>query len=129
MKERRLRRSHDPYQALCLQLEHVRLEGELDALVVAIDNGLLVAGAGERSVCEALGAVAPLIGSPRFNGRIPGPLVGQSIEVRSISLGGEKVFLASVGRANGDQWISRSAGGVRRILGYAPLTATELILN
>ena len=60
MKERRVRRSHDPYRALCLQLEHVRLEGDLDALVVAIDNGLLVAGAGKRSVCEALGAVAEL---------------------------------------------------------------------
>jgi len=129
MKERRHRRSHDPYRALCLQLEHVRLEGELDALVVATDNGLLVAGAGERSVCEALGAVAPLMGSPTFNGRVPGPLVGQSIEVRSISLEGEKVFLASVGRSSGDQWVSRSAGGVRRILGYAPLTATELLVN
>lgn len=129
MIERRLRRSQDPYQALCLQLEHVRLEGELDALVVAIDNGLLVAGAGERSVCEALGAVAPLMGSPSFNGRIPGPLVGQSIEVRSISLDGETVYLASMGRASGDEWVARSAGGVRRILGYAPMTATQLLLN
>ncbi len=129
MIERRLRRSQDPYRALCLQLEHVRLEGELDALVVAIDNGLLIAGAGERSVCEALGAVAPLLGSPKFNGIVPGPLVGQHVEVRSISLDGEKVYLASVGRSSGDEWISRSAGGVRRILGYAPLTATELLLN
>ena len=129
MKERRLRRSHDPYQALCLQLEHVRLEGELDALVVAIDNGLLVAGAGERSVCEALGAVAPLMGSPGFNGRIPAPLVGQSIDVRSISLDGQTVYLASLGRVRGDQWVARSAGGVRRILGYAPMTASQLLLN
>ena len=75
MKERRLRRSQDPYRALCLQLEHIRVEGELDAMVVAIDNGLLIAAAGERSVCEALGAVAPLVGSPSFNGRVPGSLV------------------------------------------------------
>ena len=59
MNERRIRRSQDPYRALCLQLEHSRSQGQLDAVVVAIDNGLLVAGAGERSVCEALGAVAP----------------------------------------------------------------------
>jgi hypothetical protein len=129
MKERRLRRSQDPYRALCLQLEHVRLEGELDALVVAIDNGLLIAGAGEQSVCEALGAIAPLLGSVDFNGRVPAPLVGQSIEVRAISLDGEQVYLASVGRARGDEWIARSAGGVRRILGYAPLTASQLLLN
>jgi hypothetical protein len=129
MKERRLRRSQDPYRALCLQLEHVRAEGELDALIVAIDNGLLIAGAGERSVCEALGAVAPLVGSPRFDGRIPGSLIGQQIEVRSISLEGEKVFVASVGRGTSDDWVARSVGGVRRILGYAPLTATQLLVN
>jgi hypothetical protein len=129
MKERRQRRSQDPYRALCLQLEHVRAEGELDALVVAMDNGLLVAGAGERSVCEALGAIAPLMSSPSFNGCVPGALVGQRIEVRSISLEGETVYVASVGRSTGDQWIARSAGGVRRILGYAPLTATQLLVN
>ena len=69
------------------------------------------------------------MGSPTFNGRVPGPLVGQSIEVRAISLEGETVYLASMGRADGDEWVSRSAGGVRRILGYAPLTATQLLLN
>ena len=129
MKERRLRRSEDPYRALCLQLEHIRAEGELDAMVVAIDNGLLIAGAGERSVCEALGAVAPLISSPSFNGPVPGALVGQSIDVRSISLEGETVYVASVGRSTSDEWMKRSIGGVRRILGYPPLTATQLLVN
>ena len=129
MKERRLRRSHDPYRALCLQLEHIRADGELDAMVVAIDNGLLIAGAGERSVCEALGAVAPLMSSPSFNGRVPGALVGQSIDVRSISLEGETVYVASVGRSTSDEWMKRSIGGVRRILGYPPLTATQLLVN
>ena len=129
MKERRLRRSEDPYSALCLQLEQIRAEGELDAMVVAIDNGLLIAGAGERSVCEALGAVAPLISSPSFNGPVPGALVGQSIDVRSISLEGETVYVASVGRSTSDEWMKRSIGGVRRILGYPPLTATQLLVN
>ena len=66
MIERRVHRSQDPYRALCLQLEHSRTHGALDAVVVAIDNGLLVAGAGDESLCEALGAVAPLVdGSQR----------------------------------------------------------------
>ena len=129
MRERRLRRSQDPYRALCLQLEQIRSEGELDAMVVAIDNGLLIAGAGERSVCEALGAVAPLVGSPSFNGRVPGSLVGQSIDVRSISLEGETVYVAAVGRSTSDEWVARSIGGVRRILGYPPLTACQLLVN
>jgi hypothetical protein len=124
MKERRQRRSHDPYRALCLQLEQVRSEGELDAMVVAMDNGLLVAGAGERSVCEALGAVAPLV-----NGRVPGALVGQRIDVRAISLEGETVYVAAVGRSTSDDWVARSIGGVRRILGYPQLTARQLLVN
>ena len=48
-----------------------------NAATTAIHNGLLVAGAGERSVCEALGAVAPLLSSTSFNGRLPRALEGQ----------------------------------------------------
>ena len=129
MKERRRRRSENPYRALCLQLEHIRSEGELDAMVVAIDNGLLVAAAGERSVCEALGAVAPLLSSPSFNGRMPGSLVGQSIDVRAISLEGETLYVATAGRSKSEEYLARSIGGVRRILGCPPLTARQLLVN
>ena len=129
MIERRTRRSQDPYRALCLQLEHSRLQGELDALVVAIDNGLLIAGAGERSVCEALGAVAPLMSSPSFTGRLPGALEGQSVDVRAVSLDGETVYIASVGRRGGDVWLQQSISAVRRILGYPPPSDGQLLIN
>lgn len=129
MNERRIQRSQDPYRALCLQLERSREEGQLDAVVLAIDNGLLVAGAGERSVCEALGAVAPLMGSPSFSGRLPGALEGQSVDVRELSLDGETVYVASVGRGAGDAWLKHSIPGVRRILGYAPLNEAQLLIN
>ena len=129
MKERRLRRSDDPYRALCLQLERIRCQGDLDAMVVAIDNGLLVAGAGERSVCEALGAVAPLMGLASFRGPVPGSLVGQTIDVRPLSLDGETVYVASVGRYAGDRWIERSISGVCRILGYGSQSRRQLLLN
>jgi hypothetical protein len=129
MIERRTRRSQDPYRALCIQLEHSRLQGELDALVVAIDNGLLIAGAGERSVCEALGAVAPLMSSPSFTGRLPGALEGQSVDVRAVSLDGETVYIASVGRRGGDVWLQQSISAVRRILGYPPQSDRQLLIN
>ena len=129
MNERRIRRSQDPYRALCLQLEHSRLEGQLDAVVVAIDNGLLVAGAGERSVCEALGAVAPLMSAPSFSGRLPGALEGQNVDVREMLLDGETVYVASVGRGGGDAWLQQSITGVRRILGYAPPSDAQLLIN
>ena len=129
MYDRRKHRSQDPYRALCLQLESSRLQGELDAVVVAIDNGLLVAGAGERSVCEALGAVAPLVGSPSFNGRLPGALEGQSVDVCSLTLEGETVYVASVGRRGGDEWLQQSVGGVRRILGRRLQPDPQLLVN
>jgi len=129
MYERRIRRSQDPYSALCLQLESSRVKGELDAVVVAIDNGLLVAGAGERSVCEALGAVAPLLESPLFNGRLPSALEGQSVEVHSIAFEGETVYVATVGRGGGDEWLRQSVGGVRRILSASWQADPQLLIN
>lgn len=131
MNDRRTRRSKDPYRALCLQLEHSRALGELDAIVVAIDNGLLVAGAGDQSVCETLGAVAPLVTSASFDGSLPRALdgIGPSIDVRSFSLGGETVYVASVGRFAGDAWLQRSIDGVRRILGYGPYLDPQLLIN
>ncbi len=129
MYERRIRRSQDPYSALCLQLESSRVKGELDAVVVAIDNGLLVAGAGERSICEALGAVAPLVGSPSFNGRLPSALEGQSVAVHSMSFEGETVYVATVGHGGGDEWLQQSMGGVRRILDSSWQADPQLLIN
>ena len=116
MIERRARRSQDPYRALCLQLEHSRTHGALDAMVVAIDNGLLVAGAGDESLCEALGAVAPMVDCPTFDGTMPTALDGQNIDIRTMRLEGEMLYVASAGHAGGDVWLQRSINGVRRIL-------------
>lgn len=129
MNERRIRRSQDPYRALCLQLEQSRARGELDALIVAIDNGLLVAGAGERSVCEALGAIAPLLSAPSFRGRLPAALEGQSVAIRAVSLEGETIYVASVGRHSVDASLQQVISGVRRILGYAPQLDAQLLVN
>jgi len=129
MNERRIRRSQDPYRALCLQLEQSRARGELDALIVAIDNGLLVAGAGERSVCEALGAIAPLLSAPSFRGRLPAALEGQSVAIRAVFLEGETIYVASVGRHSADASLQQAISGVRRILGYAPQLDAQLLVN
>ena len=117
MIERRVHRSQDPYLALCFQLEHSRTHGALDAMVVATDNGLLVAGAGDESLCEALGAVAPLMEGSRFEGAIPRALHGQSIDIRAVCLDGEMLFVASAGQWPADVWLQRSINGARRILG------------
>ena len=117
MIDRRIRRSRDPYRALCLQLEHSRARGALEAVVVAIDNGLMVAGAGEPELCEALSAAAPLVDDRRFTGRMPEPLDGQSVSVRTVHVLGETLFVASAGGIKSEPWLQRSVNGIRRIIG------------
>ncbi len=119
--ERRSRRSEDPYSALCFQLERCCAQGNLDTVVLASRNGLLVAGAGEPKLCEALSAVAPLLDEPHFDGRLPEVLRGQRIRVRPLSVDGETLFVASAtlakrAKQGSDRWLQRSAVGVQRIL-------------
>ncbi|MEM8608179.1 MAG: hypothetical protein AAGF92_13795 [Myxococcota bacterium] len=117
MIDRRIRRSRDPYRALCLQLEHTRERGAFDAMVVAIDNGLLVAGAGEMELCEALSAAAPLVDNRLFTGSMPETLDDQEVAVRTVYVEGQTLFVASAGVACSDRWLQRSVNGVRRIIG------------
>ena len=126
MIERRVQRSQDPYRALCFQLEHSRTHGTLEAMVVAIDNGLLVAGAGDESICEALGAMAPLVDGSGFEGAWPRALDGQNIDVRTMRLHGEMLYVASAGHQPADVWLQRSINGTRRILGDVTMGAAPL---
>lgn len=117
MIDRRVRRSRDPYRALCLQLEHSRDRGALEAMVVAIDNGLMVAGAGETLLCEALSAAAPLVDNARFTGAMPETLDSHAVAVRTVHVQGETLFVASAGSRASDHWLQRSVNGIRRIIG------------
>ena len=56
LSERRNRRSADREVALRYQMEHVREQGNLEALVLSDADGLVLASAGDSSVCEELGA-------------------------------------------------------------------------
>ncbi len=115
--ERRTRRSDNPYQALCLQLEQTKRDARLDAVVLAMHNGLVVAAAGEPGVCEELGAVAPLMGRTVFDPLASSELCADDLEVRTMACGGERFFLASLGGSKKrDALLRRSVNGVQRIL-------------
>lgn len=60
-KERRTRRSGRAEEALLFQLDHVRSEAGLDAIVLATAEGLPVAHSGEDELCEELAALAPFM--------------------------------------------------------------------
>ena len=61
LQERRQQRTSEREEALRFQLEHSRARGGLEALVLADQQGMVVASAGETAICEELGAIAPLM--------------------------------------------------------------------
>lgn len=116
MTERRIRRSADPAEALRYQIDHVRSEARLDALVLADEQGMEVASSGEHDLCTELAAIAPLY---TMATRMPSStLLGEvDIAVRAVRAHGQWLFLASVGGTVArDALLANSARGVQRIL-------------
>jgi len=114
--ERRTRRSEQPGLALQYQIEHALREAGLKALVLADDEGLPVAAAGDPEVYSELAAVAPWAGPPP--GRtLPAALEGVGLAVRSFFARGASLHLAALGDAAGcDAALAGSLAGVERIL-------------
>jgi hypothetical protein len=126
LEDRRRKRSEDPLIALHYQLAHARHDGALEAIVLADHSGVVVAGAGSWAMCEELAAYAPLLAKD-FVWREPGadPASGAEarlasfsldVEVKSMDLDGQEVFLCARGGWMRTQMIERAAEGVTRIL-------------
>jgi hypothetical protein len=121
LEDRRRKRSEDPLVALHYQLAHARHEGRLDAIVVADDAGVVVAGAGAWAVCEELAAYAPLLAQGVWTE--PG-LVGDSrvaalrteVDVQAVDVEGQTVLLCARGGWMRATAMERAAEGVARIL-------------
>lgn len=114
--ERRSRRSEKPGIALQYQLEYTRDQARLEAVVLADDQGLPVAVAGDPAVCSELAAMAPWM---TLQPRMPMPplLRGADVTVRSFRLHGESLHLAAVGGSVArDALLACSLRGVERIL-------------
>ena len=119
--ERRNRRSDDTITALHYQLAAMRLQGELEALVLVDDSGCLVAGAGAWPTCEELAAYAPLLAHPtEVRSRAVGSRVAalhSDVLVQSLSVDGVEVLLCGRGgSAERARVVDRAAAGCRRIL-------------
>lgn len=118
--ERRQRRSRVVPTALLYQLESAVKEGEMEALVLANDDGLLLASIGDDAVCEELGAYAPLLYQEGFGLELPDHLRDASIVVHPTRIDGQHVFVASKGGNNQKVYhLVRSVRGVERIFGDA----------
>ncbi len=119
--ERRRNRSNDPLVALHYQLSQTRQEGSLDAIVVADDWGVVVAGAGSWAVCEELAAYAPILaqaGRNELGLRDPARLaeMRDQVDVQAVAVGGQRVLLCARGGHRHSGALDRAASGVARIL-------------
>jgi hypothetical protein len=116
-EDRRSRRTSHRDMALGFQLEHVRDRGGLEALVLADDDGLALAVAGDKGVCRELAAIAPLWAKSIFGVPLSPLLAGGEIAVRIVSVHSQPLYLASIGGGVArDALLSHSMRGVRRIL-------------
>jgi hypothetical protein len=122
--ERRRKRSDDPLVALHYQLAHARSEGRVEAMVVADDAGLVVAGAGSWAACEELAAYAPLLAQGQWSE--PGAVdrtrlaaLREQVDVQAVDVDGQRMLLCARGGSLRRTAIARAAQGVARILSAA----------
>jgi hypothetical protein len=121
LEDRRRKRSDDPLVALHYQLAHARSEGRLDAIVVADDAGVVVAGAGAWAVCEELAAYAPLLAQgvwtePGLGSDSRVAALRTEVDVQAVDVEGQTVLLCARGGWMRAMAMERAAEGVARIL-------------
>ncbi|MDH5492294.1 MAG: hypothetical protein OEY14_10105 [Myxococcales bacterium] len=117
LDDRRSRRSTNPQTALRYQLERTREQASLEALVVADADGFVVAGAGDSSICQELGAFAPLLFRCVMGMRLPPLLRGGNVAVRPMRANGAELYVATIGGGVArDALLQHSMHGVQRIL-------------
>ncbi len=115
--ERRQRRSKNRATALSYQLDHTRGESSLEALVLADASGVVIANSGDSSLCDELGAMAPILSQALLGLPRSALLDGQEIAIRVMNVDGQAVFLAGVGSSSKcEKMLADSSAGVRRIL-------------
>jgi hypothetical protein len=115
--DRRTHRSSESPLALRYQLESTLTRGNLEAVVLANDEGLPLASAGENVVCAELAAVAPFLGRGHFGMPLPPMLRGAEVAVRPLLVHGMPLYLATVGGSVArDALLLTSLRGVERIL-------------
>jgi hypothetical protein len=121
LEDRRRTRSEDPLVALHYQLAHARQEGRLEAIVVADDAGVVVAGAGSWAVCEELAAYAPLLAQgvwhePGMSRTSRVAELRTEVDVQPVTIEGQTVLLCARGGWMRAMAMEKAAEGVARIL-------------
>jgi hypothetical protein len=119
--ERRAGTRNEVLTSLGRLLESVRREAEFEAVAVADETGILVAGAGAWARCQELAAASSLA-RPSYaaNDTVPtrADVLARRMEVRRLMVDGVQVLLSgSGGKSSAPEALTRAAAGCARILG------------
>ncbi|MBL4633581.1 MAG: hypothetical protein JKY56_06905 [Kofleriaceae bacterium] len=123
--ERRNHRSASTSRALVYQLRASMHKANLSGFVLADEDGLCLASAGDDDACDEVAAHLPIFGQkvPTFEGVLYGASVQWDIQMERLQIGDIRLYLCAIGAsdARNDQ-MQRSMAGVTRILD--PMLAT-----
>jgi hypothetical protein len=119
-KERRVRRAETITLALSYQLDDCCRDGAIQAMVVADEDGLPLAAAGDPYACDEVAAKMVLVG-PRieeFNGTLLGTGSKWDVGMKKVVVDGTELLVCAVGGTaeQRKKQISRGASGAMRIL-------------
>jgi hypothetical protein len=118
--ERRRNRSTETQKALELQLEASAERAGFCSLVLVEEQGLVVAGAGERALFEEIAAISPQVARARelWHGTVPTEAGDQLLTIAAVRSASGPLWLSGVGgkRSAIVAELGRSGQGVCRIL-------------
>ena len=123
--ERRAARTTDTLVALARLFEAARRAGSFEALVLADQHGLPIAGAGAAGVCDRLAAESAVLSARPANDTVPCRMdvVTRTAKIRRLRIDGIEVLLCGEGeggtRADPEresEALGKAAEGCRRIL-------------
>ncbi len=120
MIERRRTRSENSSEALHLQLAACCRDSDVEAMVIADDEGLTLATSGDAEACDEVAARTAVAGRrvTEFAGTLLGHAQAWDVQMKRISVAGSELLVCAVGgsAAARRNQIERSAAGATRIL-------------
>jgi hypothetical protein len=121
--ERRRRRADLITQALTYQLLSCCEDGNMQAMVIADEDGLPLAATGDRRACDELAARMVHVGArtPAFRGTLLGNGQRWDVDMTQIVVDGSPLVVCAVGGSAEQRrrQVARGARGALRILGAA----------
>jgi hypothetical protein len=120
MIDRRRQRSSNASEALHHQLDACRRDGDIEAIVIADDEGLTLAASGDAAACDEIAARSAQVGRrvAEFSGTMLGHGQAWDVQVKRIHVVGGELLVCAIGGSSAmrQRQVERSAAGARRIL-------------